>query len=126
MADKRRILLVVLWVVTVLEALMMAGAGSAKFVRPDLWQGMFADWGYPAWGATVVGGAEMLLAVFLLVPRLAVAAAGALAVVMVGALVTVVVHQSELGWQAPVMHLVLLGAIMLLRRRLVAMPSRSS
>jgi len=96
----------------------MAGAGSAKFVRPDLWQGMFAEWGYPAWGAPVVGGVEVALALLLLVPRLARYAAGGLMVIMAGALVTVLVHHSALGWFAPVMHLVLLGAIIGLRRYL--------
>ena len=54
-----RIAIVMLWIVTALVAAMMALAGSAKFTRPEVWTGMFEDWGYPAWFAFVIGGAEL-------------------------------------------------------------------
>ena len=102
---------VLLWVVTVLEALLMAVAGSAKFTRPDTWSGMFVDWGYPLAFTWVIGAVELGFAVLLLVPRLAAWAGIVLIVVMLGALATVIVHDSPLGVTGPIVHMVALGIV---------------
>lgn len=113
----RKGLVIVLWVLTVLEALGMGAAGAAKFLNWPLWSGMFESWGYGAWFAAVIGGAEILGALLLLVPRLALYAAGGLAVIMAGALFTTLTKPNELGWQAAAVHFVILLVIAALRYR---------
>lgn len=94
-----------LWIVTVLEAAVMLLAGSSKFTGAEFWADSFVSWGYPAWFALVVGGAEMAGALLLLVPRLAAWAGIFLSAIMFGALGTVIVNQSELGVAAPLGNL---------------------
>lgn len=118
MNRKRMALVTLLWVLTILETLTMGLSGAAKFMG-DTWQRMFAEWGYPVWFASVVGGLEVVGALLLLVPRVAPFAAGGLIVIMVGALVTEIRH-AQLGLLMPVVHLSVLTAIVLLRRRLTA------
>ncbi len=116
--SKRTPMVVLLWLLTVFEVLTMGLAGSSKFTNSDLWQGYFSSWGYPVWLASVVGVAELVGVVLLLVPRTALLAAGGLIVIMIGALGTVLVFRSELGWFGPTLHLGLLSAIVWLRLRL--------
>jgi len=116
--SKRKLMLVLLWLVTGLEVLLMGLAGATKFTNAAMWQGHFSSWGYPVWLTSVVGVAELVGVVLLLVPRTALGAAGGLIVIMLGALGTVLVFQSDLGWFGPTLHLVLLGAIVWLRLRL--------
>ena len=109
---------VLLWLVTGLEVLLMGLAGATKFMNAEMWQEHFASWGYPVWLTSVVGVAELVGVVLLLIPRTALGAAGGLIVIMIGALGTVLVFQSELGWFGPTLHLVLLSVIVWLRLRL--------
>ena len=118
-----------LWLVTVLEALLMGVAGSAKFTGngPEVWGEMFVGWGYPLWFTWVVGGLEVVLAVALLAPRLAAWAALALGAIMTGALATVVIHDSPLGIAGPIINLVALTLIFAGRwRDRVGRPQRPS
>ncbi len=94
---KNRWIRVVLWVVNVPETLMMGLAGASKFMNPGLWQGMFVDWGYPIWFTSVIGLTEIIGAILLFVPRLTFYAASVLIVVMIGALLTVLNHNHQLG-----------------------------
>ncbi len=112
-----KIAIVMLWIVTVLVAALMALAGQAKFTRPDVWTGMFLDWGYPAWFSFVIGGAEFGGALLLIFPRFATYAATGLAIIMAGALVTVIVNSSSLGVGAPIANIVLLSMIGAVRWR---------
>jgi len=111
-----RVAMGLLWTLTVLEALGMGVAGFSKFGNPESWMGMFAGWGYPAAFAYVIGAGEMAGAIGVLVPRLATYAAGFLSVIMIGALVTVSVHDDPLGITAPIMHLIALATIGTARR----------
>jgi len=103
-----------LWLVTVVETLMMAGAGVSKFLPGGraTWTEMFLAWGYPNGVSLVVGGVELVCALLLLAPRVAAWAALALLVVMLGALGTVVLHQSDLGVGGPLIHGLLLTLIL--------------
>jgi uncharacterized membrane protein YphA (DoxX/SURF4 family) len=94
----------------------MGLAGFTKFGNAALlWQGRFAAWGYPAWFAKATGGVEMLAALLLCVPRLALYAACILAVVMLAALCTVLIKGSDLGWGAAFVQLMVMSAIAGLR-----------
>lgn len=117
--SKRTPIVVLLWVLTVFEVLTMGLAGATKFMNAEMWQGHFASWGYPVWLTSVVGVAELVGVVLLLVPGTALRAAGGLIVIMIGALGTVLVFRSELGWFGPTLHLGLLSAIVWLRLRLM-------
>ena len=116
--SQRTLMLVLLWVVTGLEVLTMGLAGATKFMNAEMWQGHFSSWSYPVWLVGVVGTVEIVGVVLLLIPRTALAAATGLIVLMIGALGTVLVFQSELGWFGPTLHLVLLSSIVWLRLRL--------
>ena len=112
-----RIAIGALWTVTVLEAAGMGLAGWSKFANPAGWSGMFVNWGYPAWFAFVIGASEMAGAALLLIPALATYAAAGLAVIMVGALGTVIAHDSPLGVAAPIANLVAVTIVGVARRR---------
>jgi uncharacterized membrane protein YphA (DoxX/SURF4 family) len=106
---------VVLWTVTVWEALTMGAAGLGKFVNPDFWVIMFTAWGYPAWMSVAVGSLELGSALLLLIPATAPFAAAVLIANMAVALITVLINEVTLGWFAPSMHLALLSVILVLR-----------
>ena len=105
-----------LWVLTVMESAMMVLAGSAKFTGPDFWTTSFESWGYSASFAFVIGAAEVGGGLLLLLPRLATYAATLLSVIMIGAVVTVTIHQSDLGVAPALINLLLLSVIAVARR----------
>ncbi|WP_336210908.1 DoxX family protein [Nonomuraea sp. LPB2021202275-12-8] len=74
----------------------------------------FADWGYPSWFRFVIGGVELICAILLVVPRRRARflGAGALVVVLVGAVVTHVANQDPIyeSVSAP-LHLAIMAAI---------------
>ena len=121
-----KIAIVMLWIVTVLVAATMALAGQAKFTRPEVWTGMFEEWGYPVGFSLVIGGAEFVGALLLIVPRFATYAATGLSIIMAGALVTVIMNSSSLGVGAPIAYIVLLSVIGAVRWRSRWTPPRSA
>ena len=76
----------------------------------------FADWGYPSWFRFVVGGIELVCALFLLIPgrRFRFIAAGTLVLVLTGAVTTHIVNHDVLyeSIMAPT-YLVIMAAIAL-------------
>ena len=84
----RRAGTVALWAGQVLLAAVFAGAGLAKLAGDPAMVEMFADVGAGQWLRILVGSCEVAGAVGVLVPRLAVAAASGLALLMAGATVT--------------------------------------
>ncbi len=117
----RRIATTALWLVIIFEALAMGAAGGGKFVGSH-WQSLFVEWGYPVALSYLVGAAEVVGAILLLFPRLASYAAGGLAIIMVGAVVTQLKHPGAGGWFAAAVHLALVVVIGVARwpRRMVA------
>ncbi len=103
------------WLLTVFEALGMALAGSGKFTNADLWLTWFVEWGYTESFGQFIGGAEVVGAVLLLVPRLAPYAAAGLIVIMLGATWTVTTRPSRLGVEGGLIHLALLIVILAVR-----------
>jgi putative oxidoreductase len=106
----RRAARIAVWGCQAALALMFLLAGSAKFLRP-MWARMFARWGYPDHFYLVIGGLEVILAVALLVPRLAAPAALMLIVIMIGAGVTHALHQELHRLPQILVMSVLLGVI---------------
>jgi len=105
----------IVWLLIVVDALGMGLVGSMKFSNPDLWTGQFEGWGYPRGFAFVVGGAEMVGALLLLVPRFTAYAAGTLIFIMIAALITVLIHPGQMGPSGPIIHLVVLSIILAAR-----------
>jgi putative oxidoreductase len=83
----QKVVRVALWLCQALLALMFVGAGSRKFTG-SMWARMFARWGYPDHFYLVIGAAEVLAGLALLVPKTAAPAALVLIVIMIGAGVT--------------------------------------
>lgn len=97
--------------VLALEVLTMGEAGLGKFENREGWMYWFGVFGYPGWMALVVGGAEVIGAVLLLVPRVASYAAIGLTVIMIGALHAVLTNETDLGWFDPLLHITFLAII---------------
>lgn len=82
------------WSISIILALLFVAFGFSKLWGPSAarWSARFLNWGYPAGSQYVVGGVEIISGLALLLPRSRKAAAGCLALVMVGALCTHLIH----------------------------------
>jgi len=85
----------VLWLLSGVAGLGIGVAGITKFPVPNPWERRFLHWGYPHWFVFVVGAAEVLGAIALFIPRVALFGVALLLVVMLGALVTLVAHPGD-------------------------------
>lgn len=103
-----------LWLVQGLAAAALFVAGIAKFGNEG-WARSFAHWGYPPGFVLVIGAAEALGALCLLVPRLASYAAAFLGVIMLSAAATHLVHHER--FTMPLLYLGLLVLVGLGRWR---------
>jgi len=80
---------IALWSVSTLLALMFLAAGAWKFLDPAV-ADQFARWGYPEWVRPLIGILEIGGGLILLFPSVAWEGAAILAVVMAGAVITLV------------------------------------
>ncbi|GAB3800594.1 hypothetical protein GCM10028819_26200 [Spirosoma humi] len=108
---------IVAWVLQVLLGLFFMFAGFNKLRDLATTTSMFASMGLPSLLAYVVGGAELLGGIGLLIPRLTRLAAGGLLIIMIGA---VVMHATKIpgglaGGIPAVVCLVLLAVVLWLR-----------
>jgi putative oxidoreductase len=83
---------VLVWVITLLLALVCLRSGWLKVTGNIFWVRDFHRWDYPDWFRIVVGVAELSSMVLLLVPRLASYGASLFAIVMLGAIFTHYTH----------------------------------
>ena len=79
---------VILWIITLLLALVCLRSGLLKLAGNVSWVRDFHRWGYPDWFRLVVGIAELASMALLLVPRFASYGASLFALVMLGAIFT--------------------------------------
>ena len=108
---------VLLWIVSIFAGLAMVAVGQGKFTNPELWATWFESWGYPGWFMTLVGAAEVLGGLSLLIPKTAPYGAAGLIIIMLGALFTVVTNESGRFTPPPVlMYLTLFSIIVWFRR----------
>jgi hypothetical protein len=103
---RSRALTVALWVISVVTAGMFFMAATPKLAGDPAMVGLFAAIGVGQWFRYFTGGLEILSAVALLVPSVALYGALALAATMVGAIFT---HLVIVGG-SPVIPLALLAA----------------
>ena len=83
---------VVLWIITLLLALVCLRSGLMKVTGNVFWVRDFHRWGYPDWFRIVVGIAELSSMALLLLPRFAAYGAMIFALVMLGAIATHATH----------------------------------
>lgn len=76
------------WLVLIGAALFFLAAGGRKLFNDPSMIALFRDLGYPDWFRYVVGAAEAVLAILLLVPRTSLLAAAGFIVLMTGAAVS--------------------------------------
>jgi uncharacterized membrane protein YphA (DoxX/SURF4 family) len=106
---------VLVWTATVLLAALFILAGVMKFVSPEAAK-QFAEIGYPYWFCILIGVIEVAGALALLVPRTSFYGAVALGVVMVGAVLTLLLHGPAAQAVVPLVFLALLAALAYARR----------
>lgn len=92
------------WIVTVFLGLMFIAAGIGKFQMSEAFAARFQAWGYPAWLSPIVGAAELVGGLLVLLPFTATYGATLIAIIMVGAVYTHLVS----GIGSPVSALVAL------------------
>src|SRR5437762_3117690 len=74
----------------------------------------FVHWGYPAWFSYLIGGAEILAAVLLILPRRRFLGAVLLVLILTGAVATHIINHDTLSDSiAAPLHLVLAGVVAL-------------
>lgn len=89
---------IMLLIITIALVVLYVMAGGSKFVgMQPLWAQNFILWGYPAWFLYLVGAVELIGAVLLLVPSIAILGSVALATIMFGAFWTHVANGEYLG-----------------------------
>ncbi len=109
---------IIAWVLQVLVGLAFIASGAMKLVNMAKTVGMFSGLGLPGALAYVIGGAELLGGIGLLVPRFTRLAAMGLIIIMIGA---VVMHATKipggLAKGVPAITLLVLLAVLLWLRR---------
>lgn len=115
-----RFRVVALWAFTVVAGLGIGLAGVSKFPVPNHWQHQFSNWGYPYWFVFGVGTAEVLGAIALFIPRVALIGVSLLLVVMIGALTTLLAHPGDSlgGGATPAFYIGILSTIGVIRWQL--------
>src|SRR5438445_13364326 len=86
---------VVLWIIALFLAVVCLRSSWLKVTGNIFWVRDFHRWGYPDWFRIVVGIAELISMVLLLVPRFASYGAGLFIVVMLGAIYTHATHNDS-------------------------------
>lgn len=84
---------IALWTLSIVLALAFLASGASKLADAEAASGLayhdqFVAWGYPAWARFIVGTAEVLGALALLMPRVRFFGAAGLTLLMLGAAVT--------------------------------------
>ena len=111
-----------IWVLQFLLAALFAIQGIMKLTGSPAWISRFNAWGYPDHFYLVVGLAELLGAIVLLIPRLAKFGALMLIVVMGGAAGTHLTHHDPQVMTTLVL-MALLAIVLYLRRSVAVRPS---
>jgi uncharacterized membrane protein YphA (DoxX/SURF4 family) len=96
------------WVLPTVMGALFVLIGIGKFSAPG-WQRNFERWGYPDGAYAVVGLAEMLGGVLLLLPRFTTWSVAGLYVILAGAIGTHVMHGETSRLFSPLLYVFLLG-----------------
>jgi putative oxidoreductase len=115
-AARRTTMVIVLWTVTVLLAVFFTMMGLPKLLGLGGWAGRFATWGYPPSFVILVGVAELAGAVMVLIPRLAILGGALLAVIMLGAAATHLLHGETVRVLVPLVLFAVLTVVTVVSR----------
>ncbi len=85
---RRDVSVTMTWLMTFALTILFVAAGLPKLGSPTFMASQFEGWGYPETLRQVIGGIEVLGAIFLLIPRVAFWAACVLGAVMAGSIAT--------------------------------------
>lgn len=107
---------IALWVLKILTAMGFTIAGTVKITGNPQMIKNFEDWGYPAGFYLVIGVLELTGAILLLIPKTTFYAIIGLVTIMIGAVVTHLLHDPIQDILGPVIYLVLLSGIAYLRK----------
>ena len=114
---RRRPVVIGQWVLTGLLTAFFTMMGVPKVLGHGGWGTRFAAWGFPSWLVVVVGVAELGGAIMLLVPRLATLGGFLLALIILGAIATHLVHGETARVLVPLVLFAVLTAIAWARRK---------
>src|SRR5262249_33338136 len=116
------------WVSWGLQGVLAAAflfAGGTKLLGNPIATGNFELWGFPVWFCYVIGAVEVLGAIGLWT-RFSRAACALLGAVMIGAVITLVVHNDAPKAVAPIIVFALLGALFWVKTQLCKSTHESS
>ncbi len=92
-------------------------AGITKFFPHLGWGARFAEWGLPGWSVVVIGALESLGVIGLWIPGLRRPATALLAIIMLGAMYTLLTHPPMVAAVRPLTILLVLGLLEWSERR---------
>ncbi|AXT20372.1 hypothetical protein D7030_04425 [Flavobacteriaceae bacterium AU392] len=92
-----RIQSILLWLIALWFAYSLGINGVRKLDPDGFWTNAFQRWGYPNWFRTLIGVLELFGALLLLIPKIRYIGAFILFFVMIGALITRIIHGTSLG-----------------------------
>lgn len=107
---------IIAWVFTILLALMFLSAGIFKFIPPIEMLDQWAMWEVDPTFMKVIGGAEILGAIALFIPKLRTLAILGLSLILIGALYTLITHNDFQNINGAIFGLIMLGLLFLFRR----------
>jgi uncharacterized membrane protein YphA (DoxX/SURF4 family) len=96
--------------ISILLALIFLASGLAKLASLEFELVAFERWGYPIWFMYFIGAVEVVGGIGLIIQRFSAAAGTALAIMMIGAIGTHVIH-SEWGMLAAASLIFLMSAV---------------
>ncbi len=105
-----------LWAVTLLSSVLFIAAAVPQIGDYGFFSERFEQWGYPGWFQLGIGIAEIVAAIFLIIPSTAFYAAGVLMVIMGGAVFTHLALGEAVYAIVPAIMLLALGVIAWARR----------
>lgn len=97
-----------LWLLSALLSLLFLVAGAVKLLATPEAVAQFNKFGYPGWFRVLIGAAEQVFGLGLLVPRFTSLSALALGVIMIGAATTQLIYSTPDQAAPPIIILVLL------------------
>ncbi len=99
----------ILWILRILLSIGFLFASSGKLTQNEYVIIMFRDWGYSDGFYMIIGILELVLAIMILIPKSSLYAAIGLMFIMIGAMITHMIHDPLLEIIRPLVFMILLG-----------------
>ncbi|MGH1366684.1 MAG: DoxX family protein [Calditrichia bacterium] len=105
------------WLLQIILGLLFLAAGAGKFLAAEVWIAKFSSWGFPQHFYLLIGLVELAAAVLLFIPRLFNYAIITLTAIMLGAVLTHLVHQEFAEIIRPIVFLLFLSFLFFLKKK---------